>query len=251
MDNHPASPQQLPSSYKKLSPRPPLVEKLADLNKPSVETTLSESESYESIPDQNQQVEVIVDPISPLANRSILEESENDTVQILFFTLDSNEIGGNSPIPSSQEENLPILVTQGVDLPVSSVPPPSSLVTSFDWNRLARSCLPSYVPFQIIVQVCKMVMSHTIIDEGASVSILSSTAWKPLGLQPLMPVTQNLLGFNKETSRLSGILPKLPITLGRKIIYLNVMVVPGPLDYNLLLMCDYVYNMEAIVPKLL
>jgi len=31
---------------------------------------------------------------------------------------------------------------------------------------------------------------------------------------------------------------------------MNVMVVKGPLDYNLLLGHDYVYNMEAIVSTL-
>ena len=95
-----------------------------------------------------------------------------------------------------------------------------------------------------------MNMSGTIIEEGASVSILSSTSWKVLGSPPLAPVTQNLLGFNKGTSRPLGILLKLRITLGGKTIYLNVMVVPGPLDYNLLLGHDYVYNMEAIVSTL-
>lgn len=123
-------------------------------------------------------------------------------------------------------------------------PPPSSLVTSFDWNPLVGFRLPSYVPFQIIVQVCNMIVFGTIIDEGASVSILSSTAWKALSSPPLVPVTHNLLAFNRGTSRPLGILPQLPITLGGKTIYLNVMVVPGPLDYNLLLVRDYVYGME-------
>ena len=61
-----------------------------------------------------------------------------------------------------------------------------------------------------------MIMSSTIIDEGASMSVLSSTAWKVLGLPSLMPIKQNLSGFNKGTNRPLGILPKLPITLGRK-----------------------------------
>ena len=95
-----------------------------------------------------------------------------------------------------------------------------------------------------------MIVSSTIIDVGALVSILSSTSWKGLGSRPLMPITQNMLGFNKGTSRLLGILPKLPITFGGNIFYLNVMVVPGPLDYNLLLVHDYFYNMEAIVSTL-
>ena len=113
-------------------------------------------------------------------------------------------------------------MTQEVNSTIYLVPPPSSLVTSFDWNRLARSYLPSNVPVQIIAQVYKMIVSRTIVDEGASMSILSSTTWKALGSPSLMPVTQNLLGFNKGTSRPLGILPKLPITLRRKIVHLNV-----------------------------
>ena len=93
-------------------------------------------------------------------------------------------------------------------------------------------------------------MSGTIIDEGASVSILSSTAWKALGSPLLMPVTHNLLSFNKGTSRPLGTLPKLPVSLGGKAVHLNVMVVLGLLDYNLILGHDYVYSMEAIVSTL-
>lgn len=78
-------------------------------------------------------------------------------------------------------------------------------------------------------------MTSTIIDKGASVSIPSSTAWKALGSPSLMPVTQNLLGFNKGTGQPLGILLKVPVTLRRKTIHLNVMIVQGPLDYNLIL----------------
>jgi len=43
-------------------------------------------------------------------------------------------------------------------------------------------------------------MAGTIIDEGASMIILSSTTWKVLGSQSLLPNIRNLLGFNKGTS---------------------------------------------------
>ena len=105
---------------------------MIDKNQPSVKPTLSESESYECIPDPNQQVEVTVDPISPLANHTFPEESKYDTIQVSFVSSDSNELGGNPHVPSRQEENPPVLVTQEVNSHVSSVPPPSSLVTSFD-----------------------------------------------------------------------------------------------------------------------
>ena len=95
-----------------------------------------------------------------------------------------------------------------------------------------------------------MIVSGTIIDEGAYVSILSSTAWKVLGSLPLVPITQNMLAFNRGSCQPLGIVPQLPITLGGKIVYLNVMVVPVPLDYNLLLGRNYVYDMGAIVSAL-
>lgn len=81
-----------------------------------------------------------------------------------------------------------------------SVPPPSNLVVSFDWNLLGRPYVPSNVPFRIIVKTYRMVMVGTIIDEGASVSILSLTAWKVLGSPSLLPEMQNLTGFDKGTS---------------------------------------------------
>ena len=93
-------------------------------------------------------------------------------------------------------------------------------------------------------------MAGTIIDEGASVSILSSTAWKAIGSPSLLLEMRNLTGFDKGTSRPLGILPNLPITLRGKTVYLNVMVVQGPLDYNLLLGHDYIYNMGVIVSSL-
>ena len=47
-----------------------------------------------------------------------------------------------------------------------------------------------------------------------------------------------------------GILPQFPITLEGKTICIDVMVVQGPLDFNLLLGSDYVYAMKAIVSTL-
>src|ERR1700686_3893612 len=95
-----------------------------------------------------------------------------------------------------------------------------------------------------------MVMVGTIIDDGASVSILSSTAWKALGSPSLLPEMRNMTGFDKGTSRPLGILPNVPITLRRKTIHMNMMVVQGPLDYNVLLGHDYIYFMGAVISSL-
>ena len=65
-----------------------------------------------------------------------------------------------------------------------------------------------------------------------------------------MPATQNLLAFDGGTSQPLGILSKLPVTLGVKTIYIDIMVVQGALDFSLLLGHDYVYAMGALVSSL-
>ena len=95
-----------------------------------------------------------------------------------------------------------------------------------------------------------MVIVSTIIDEGASVSILSSIAWKALGSPSLLPEMRNLTGFDKGTSQPLGILPNVPITLRRKTVYMNVMVVQETLDYNLLIGRDNIYSIGAIISSL-
>jgi hypothetical protein len=46
-----------------------------------------------------------------------------------------------------------------------------------------------------------------LIDEGASISIMSYVAWYTLGCLQLAPGAQNLLAFNRRTSQSLGILP--------------------------------------------
>jgi hypothetical protein len=129
-------------------------------------------------------------------------------------------------------------------------PPPSTEAILFDWGALTGPCLPSHIPFQIIVQVHGQDVPQMLIDEGASVSILSYVAWYALGCSQLAPITQNLLAFNRRTSQPLGILPQFPITLGGKTIFIDVMVVQDPLDFSLLLGQDYVYAMKALVSTL-
>ena len=95
--------------------------------------------------------------------------------------------------------------------------------------------LPSHFPFQITVQVCGRDIPQTLIDEGASISILSSIAWQAFGCPTLAPVTQNMLSFNKRTSQPLEILPQFPVILGGKNVFIDVMVFRDPLDFTLLL----------------
>jgi hypothetical protein len=256
----------LPAAYRKLSINPPVVDgmitpvpspvnpvdhvvnlvtsldepvdQVVDLIPSSVNPTLqleSETQAVDSFPpvdlifpleNETQVVDLIspsVDPILPL-------ESKPDTAHVFLVDTDSAVSGGIPPSPME--------------------PPPSNEAIRFDWDVLTGPRLPSYIPFQITVQVGGRDVTKTLIDEGSSVSILSSIAWQALGCPPLAPVTQNLLAFNRRTSQPLGTLPQFPITLGGKTIFIDVMVVQDPLDFSLLLGRDYVYAMKAIVSTL-
>jgi hypothetical protein len=129
----------------------------------------------------------LVDPIQSSVDPSLLLESKPDTLHVFLVNTDSTVPRGIPPSPAK--------------------PPPSNEVILFDWGVLTRPCLPSHIPFQITVQVRGWDIPQTLIDEGASISILSSVAWYALGCLQLAPITHNLLAFNRRTSQPLGILP--------------------------------------------
>jgi len=63
----------------------------------------------------------------------------------------------------------------------------------------------------------------------------------------LVSITHHFLDFNRISSEPLGILPQLPITLGGKTVCIDVMVVQGLLDFNLLLGLDCVFSMNVVV----
>jgi hypothetical protein len=86
-------------------------------------------------------------------------------------------------------------------------PPPSNEAILFNWGVITGPCLPSHIPFNITVNVCGRDIPQTLIDEGSSISILSSIAWEALGCPQLAPVTQNMLDFKSRTNQTLGTLP--------------------------------------------
>jgi hypothetical protein len=210
---------QLPAAYRKLSIDPPVVDGMITPVNPvdhvvNLLTSLVEpvDEVVESIPfsvnpalpleSETQAVDPftpvdpilplenetqVVDLISPSVNPTLPLESKPDTAHVFLIDTDSTVSGGIRPSPVE--------------------PPPSNEAIRFDWDVLTGPRLPSYITFQITVQVCGRDITKTLIDEGSSVSILSSIAWQTLGCPSLAPVTQNLLAFNRRTSQPLGTLP--------------------------------------------
>ena len=90
---------------------------------------------------------------------------------------------------------------------LSTKPYSSNEVIFFDWSNLTEYHLHSSVPFLIVVQVTPKSILHTIINEGASVRILSSTAWQAIGSPSLVLATDQILAFNRRPTMPLGILP--------------------------------------------
>ena len=73
-------------------------------------------------------------------------------------------------------------------------------------DSLAEPPLPSVAPFQIKVQVERYTIAHFIVDEGASISILSAHAWRGMGSPNLLSTDDQLLYFDRRSSQAMGTL---------------------------------------------
>ena len=133
------------------------------------------------------------------------------------------------------------LTEQGGTELTSDQTPPSSWFASFDWDSLVEPCLPFDAPFQIKVKVETYMIAHCIFYEGASISILSASAWLGMGSSSLVSNASQLLAFDRITCIDLGIISQTPVTLGGKTVLVEFMVIEEPLDFNMLLGCDYVY----------
>jgi hypothetical protein len=137
----------------------------------------------------------------------------------------------------------------GIPLSLSMLPLSPRMV-SFDWNDLTEPLLPSFSSLQILVKANSKCIYRFIIDEGSSASILSSLALKYLGSPKIVSNTSELLDFERRTIEYLGILPQFLITLGGNTFLVNMLVVQGPLDFNMICGHDYVYVMNFVVSTL-
>jgi hypothetical protein len=185
---------------------------------------------------------VVSQPIQPLVAKVVMSmQSSNDPTLLLRSDVSIDyafSISGS------------VLSEQGGIQLVPSTPPPSPKMVSFYWNDLVEPRLPSTASFQISVEVNSTNIYRCIVDEESSPSILSSSVWKVLGSPEIVSSSHELLAFDRCPSEYLGVQPQLPISLGGKIARVNVIVVQGPSDFNMILGGDYVYTMNVVVSTL-
>jgi hypothetical protein len=228
---------QLLAAYHKLSLNPPIVDGMIT---PIPSPVNSVDHVVNLVMSLVEPIDKVVDPIPSSINPILPSESETKEVDLIPSSVDPtlplesvtevvNPFMPVDPILLLENETQVVdLISSSVDptLPLESKPdtahvflvdidsamsrgippssmklPPSNETICFDWDVLTGPHLPSHIPFQIAIQVCGRDVPQTLIDEGSSVSILSSIAWQALGYPLLAPVTQNLLAFNRKTSQ--------------------------------------------------
>ena len=105
--------------------------------------------------------------------------------------------------------------------------------------------LPHKIAFQIIMKVVGKVF-RTVLDEGASTSVLSLSCWKALGSPEIVTSPMTLKSFDGRGFQPHGLISALAFKLGGKTVSIQVEVVDAPLDYNLLLGRNWFYAMTIV-----
>ena len=96
------------------------------------------------------------------------------------------------------------------------------------------------------MSIRNLVVHRCIVDQGASMCVMSTLVWQKLGSPILQPSSINLWAYDGHPIKAQGILPHVPITLARKKVLIDIEVVNAQLDYNLLLRRSYLYAMRAV-----
>ena len=125
---------------------------------------------------------------------------------------------------------------------------PSTMI-KFETHEL-QPHFPYHVALLVHVECMNNTIKHRMIDEGIVAYVMSLSCWKGLG-SPMLPRSITMLtSFDGRYFWPHGILPSLEVQLGGKTVMIKVEVVDAPLDYNLLLGHNWIYNMTAVVASL-
>ena len=129
---------------------------------------------------------------------------------------------------------------------ISGIYPTDSNLVVFNHTSYVPQ-IPTELEFSIQVNFLNHLVHCTIIDEGASMCIMSLNYCKSLGLPHLSKSSTTLKAFEECTYKPCGIINNLHDELGGKTVNADIEVVDGPLEYHILLGRPWVYAMTAIV----
>jgi hypothetical protein len=108
-------------------------------------------------------------------------------------------------------------------------------------------CFPYHVAIQIHMRYSKYTIKCVVVDEGVATCVMSLLYWKSLSSPTLSKSLNMLTSFDGHSFRPHGIFPAFLVQLGGKTVVVEVEVVDVPLDYNLLLGCNWNYHIIGVV----
>jgi hypothetical protein len=129
---------------------------------------------------------------------------------------------------------------------LGALEPSGSKVIEFDVTDV-NPFLPYHVEFQIHVGYSKYTIKRVVIDEGDATCVMSLICWKSLSSPTLSKSLNMLTTFDGHSFHPHGILAAFMVQLGGKMVEVEVEIVDVPLDYNLLLGCNWTYGMTVII----
>ena len=95
-----------------------------------------------------------------------------------------------------------------------------------------------------------MTVKRTMIDKGATASVMYLSCWKGLDSPELSQSANMLTSFDGRSFWPHRILLSLKVQLGGNTVVIKVKVVEVPLDYNILLGWNWMYSMQVVASYL-
>jgi len=192
---------------------------------------------------------VLTDPF-PNPGTKLVANQNASRSQVLMLSISKQQ---NDALTRSKDYGNPQLSNNKANEQPSNSTITSTKVVPMDSNLVSFNHkgydpqLPAQLAFLIQVKALNKTVHRTIIDEGASTCIMSMSCWKNLGSPPLSRSSATLKAFDGRTYTPYGILSNLQVKLGGKTVEIDVEVIDGNLDYNILLGRPWIYAMAAVV----
>ena len=106
-----------------------------------------------------------------------------------------------------------------------------------------KTRLSHQLDFLLATKIVGKPIHRTVLDEGASTSVMSLSCWRDIGSLEINHFPTTLKAFDGHDFQPYGLLPTIHVELGGKLVSIHIEVIDTPLDYNLLLGRNKFYAM--------
>ena len=109
-----------------------------------------------------------------------------------------------------------------------------------------KTRLSHQLAFHIATKIARKTIHRTVLDKGASTSVMSLSCWRAIGSSKINRSPTTLNTFDGHGFQPYGLLPTIYVEVGGKSVSIHIEVIDTPLDYNLLLGRNWFYVMQAV-----